>query len=181
MTSRAATSYPGPEWLDTGGELVWRTAFGAWQVEARLPVDGGSCLGLTELTVGLVDGASKEAVRETDGLPAGLLRQIPLAEIKAQARAVLAQRAGQELTGPWPVPSRCRTDIDYALLVAELAHTRASGTTAPQQELADRLRISKAAMSTRIKRATDLGLWDGNQLTPGAVALLVEWKNEQKE
>ncbi|WP_441247024.1 helix-turn-helix domain-containing protein [Kitasatospora sp. McL0602] len=118
---------------------------------------------------------------ETDGIPASLLRQIPFAEIKAQARAILAQESSPGPHAPWPVPTRCRTDLDYALLAAELVRMRATGTTAPQQELADRLGIGKATMSERVKRAKALGLWDGKQLTDKASALLAEWQNRREE
>ncbi|MFJ9523537.1 hypothetical protein ACIRPK_35565 [Kitasatospora sp. NPDC101801] len=123
---------------------------------------------------------------ETDGIPAALLRQIPFAEIKAQARAALLAQEDSwvlemEDRGPLPVPARCRTDLDYALLVGELARMRRTGTTAPQGELAGRLGIGKATMSERIKRAKELGLWDGRQLTAKANALLAEWQNAQGE
>uniref|UniRef100_A0AAU2UZ46 Helix-turn-helix domain containing protein n=1 Tax=Streptomyces sp. NBC_00003 TaxID=2903608 RepID=A0AAU2UZ46_9ACTN len=100
---------------------------------------------------------------ETDGIPASLLRQIPLAEIKAGARSALAKQEDRAMNDLYPVPARCRTEEDYALPVAELARMRATGTTAPQGELASRLGIGKATVSERIKRSKELGLWDGQQ------------------
>ncbi|MYR57999.1 hypothetical protein GTY54_17745 [Streptomyces sp. SID625] len=117
---------------------------------------------------------------ETDGIPAILLRQIPLAEIKAGARAALARQEDRAMNDPYPVPARCRTEEDYALLVAELARMRATGTTAPQQELAGRLGIGKATMSERIKRSKELGLWDGRKLTEKASAILTQWHQGQE-
>ncbi|MEU2777085.1 helix-turn-helix domain-containing protein [Streptomyces sp. NPDC007162] len=117
---------------------------------------------------------------ETDGIPATLLRQIPLAEIKAGARAALARQEDRAMNDAYPVPARCRTEEDYALLVAELARMRATGTTAPQQELAGRLGIGKATMSERIKRSKELGLWDGRKLTEKASAILTQWHQGQE-
>ncbi|MER6914635.1 hypothetical protein ABT354_23430 [Streptomyces sp. NPDC000594] len=117
---------------------------------------------------------------ETDGIPANLLRRIPMAEIKAGARAALARQEDRVMRGPYPVPSRCRSDEDYTLLVAELARMRATGTTAPQGELAGRLGIGKATMSERIKRSKELGLWDGQRLTDKALAILAHWQREQE-
>ncbi|MGW3232441.1 hypothetical protein [Kitasatospora sp. NPDC001095] len=171
---------------DAGGGLVWEADYGPWHVEARMPSAGVPFIGPSELTIRLSAGGADGAVaqaRETDGIPASLLRQIPLAEIKTQARAMLAQEQGQGPTPdrPWPVPARCRTELDYALLVAELVRMRATGTTAPQQSLADRLGIGKPTLSERVKRARTLGLWDGKQLTDKASGLLSEWKKEREE
>lgn len=118
---------------------------------------------------------------ETDGIPALLLRQIPMAEIKAGARAALAEQDDRTVNVPLPVPARCRTEEDYALLVAELARMRATGVVAPQAELARRLNISKTTMSDRIKRAKELGLWDGQRITEKASAVLTRWQNEKKD
>ncbi|MFJ5118994.1 hypothetical protein [Kitasatospora sp. NPDC088548] len=187
MTSQ--TNEPGlpPGWHHEGDSLVWARSYGPWLVKARCP-SGAPFTGPSELTIHLAVGSSVEEVEEgmaaaleTDGIPASLLRQLPFAEIKAQARAVLAQAQDQAPAEPWPVPARCRTDLDYALLVAELVRMRATGTTAPQQGLADRLGIGKATLSERVKRAKALGLWDGKQLTNKASELLAEWKNEREE
>ncbi|MFE6489946.1 hypothetical protein ACFVGN_44420, partial [Streptomyces sp. NPDC057757] len=79
------------------GELVWQANYGPWRVEARFPADGIPFVGPSELTISLsageAPGRADQALaqaRETDGIPASLLRQIPLADIKAQARAALA-------------------------------------------------------------------------------------------
>ncbi len=117
---------------------------------------------------------------KSDGIPASLLRQIPLAEIKAQARAALVRQQDRAMNRPWPVPERCRSETDYALLVAELDRMRATKTTAPQGDLAARLGIGKATMSERIKRAKDLGLWDGKRPTDKAWQLITEWKNDEE-
>ncbi|MGW6456722.1 helix-turn-helix domain-containing protein [Streptomyces sp. NPDC055078] len=117
---------------------------------------------------------------ETDGIPANLLRQIPLSEIKAEARAALSRQGDRSTNVPYPVPARCRTEEDYALLVAELARMRATGTTAPQGELAARLGIGKATMSERIKRSKELGLWDGQRLTGKANTILIQWHQKQE-
>jgi Mn-dependent DtxR family transcriptional regulator len=83
------------------------------------------------------------------------------------------------MNDPYPVPARCRTEEDYALLVAELVRMRATGTTAPQRELAGRLAIGKATMSERIKRSKELGLWGGRKLTEKASAILTQWHQGQ--
>ncbi|MFJ5066559.1 hypothetical protein ACIQC7_09110 [Kitasatospora sp. NPDC088556] len=170
-----------------GGELVWQANYGPWQVEARLPADGVPFAGPSKLTISLSVGETADdadqalaQAGETDGIPAGLLRQIPIAEIKAQARAALAQVQRRDRDEPWPVPARCRTELDYALLVAELARMRATSTTAPQQGLADRLGIGKATLSERVKRAKALDLWDGKQLTSKASGLLAKWEIERE-
>ncbi|MFJ4791912.1 helix-turn-helix domain-containing protein [Kitasatospora purpeofusca] len=187
MTSRTNESDLPPGWQREGESLVWTRSYGPWVVRAHCP-SGAPFTGPSKLTIHLGVGGSVEEIEqgmaaalETDGIPAGLLRQLPFAEIKAQARAVLAQETGNELGEPWPVPTRCRTVLDYAFLVAELVRMRATGTTAPQQELADRLGIGKATMSERIKRATVIGLWDGKQLTGKAKELLAEWQSEREE
>jgi DNA-binding Lrp family transcriptional regulator len=64
-------------------------------------------------------------------------------------------------------------------LVAELVRMRATGTTAPQRELAGRLAIGKATMSERIKRSKELGLWGGRKLTEKASAILTQWHQGQ--
>ncbi|MEU9179226.1 hypothetical protein AB0C90_20650 [Streptomyces sp. NPDC048550] len=173
-------------WQRDGKELVWHRAYGPWLVTARCPV-AAPFNGPSELTIRLAVGGSDEeiteamdAALETDGIPASLLRQIPLAEIKAGARAALAKQEDRAMNDPYPVPARCLTEQDYTLLVAELARMRATGTTAPQGELAGRLGIGKATMSERIKRSKELGLWDGQRLTDKATALLTQWWREQE-
>ncbi|MFE0047277.1 helix-turn-helix domain-containing protein [Streptomyces albireticuli] len=177
-----------PEWTRQGDTLIWRRAYGHWVVTARCPVHA-PFNGPSELTIHLAIGGSEpdseisrviDEVEETDGIPAALLRQIPLAEIKAQARAALAKQEDRAMNAAYPVPARCRTEEDYTLLVAELARMRATGTTAPQGELAGRLGIGKATMSERIKRSKELGLWDGKQLTDKARAILTQWYQDQE-
>ncbi|MFB1041470.1 hypothetical protein [Streptomyces chrestomyceticus] len=175
------------QWRRDGEEIVWSRAYGPWVVEARCPV-AAPFNGPSELSIRLAVGGSSEEIDqamgealETDGIPAALLRQIPLAEVKAGARAALAKQEDRA-TGliPYPVPSRCRTEEDYALLVAELGRMRATGTTAPQGELARRLGIGKATMSERIKRARELALWDGQRLTEKATAILSQWHQNEE-
>ncbi|WP_159399644.1 hypothetical protein [Streptomyces alboflavus] len=176
-----------PEWRRDGSEIVWAQLYGPWRIEARCPV-AAPFNGPSELSIRLNVGGPDEAeiVRlmdqalETDGIPASLLRQIPLAEIKAGARAALAKQEDRAMNDPYPVPARCRTEEDYTLLVAELARMRATGTTAPQGELASRLGIGKATMSERIKRSKELGLWDGQRLTEKASAVLTQWHQDQE-
>ncbi|MFE6688770.1 hypothetical protein ACFVFQ_20140 [Streptomyces sp. NPDC057743] len=175
-----------PEWRRDGSEIVWTQFYGPWRVQARCPVNA-PFNGPSELTINLNVGGDPEVIgrlmdeaEETDGIPASLLRQIPLAEIKAGARAALAKQEDRAMNDPYPVPARCRTEEDYTLLVAELARMRATGTTAPQGELASRLGIGKATMSERIKRSKELGLWDGQRLTQKASAVLTRWHQDQK-
>ncbi|MFI0912896.1 hypothetical protein [Streptomyces abikoensis] len=177
----------GREWHREGSEIVWREVYGPWLVEARCPV-AAPFTGPSELSIRLAVGGSPkeidegmEAALETDGIPASLLRWIPMAEIKGGARAALAQQEDRARgLIPYPVPTRCRTEEDYTLLVAELARMRATGTTAPQGELAGRLGIGKATMSERIKRSKELGLWDGQRLTEKASTILTRWQQEQE-
>ncbi|GGY85820.1 hypothetical protein GCM10010300_32390 [Streptomyces olivaceoviridis] len=176
-----------PQWQREGTEIFWREVHGPWLVEARCPV-AAPFTGPSQLTIRLNIGGpdEDEIVRlmdqalETDGIPATLLRQIPLAEIKAGARAALAQQEDRAMNDPYPVPARCRTEEDYTLLVAELVRMRATGTTAPQRELAGRLGIGKATMSERIKRSKELGLWDGQKLTEKASSILTQWHQDQE-
>lgn len=177
-----------PEWTRHGDELVWHRIYGPWMVTARCPVHA-PFNGPSELVIRLGIGGSDpeseifrlmDEAQETDGIPAALLRQIPLAEIKAQARAALAKQEDRAMNAAYPVPARCRAEEDYTLLVAELARMRATGTTAPQAELAGRLGIGKATMSERIKRSKELGLWDGKQLTDKARAILTQWHQDQE-
>ncbi|MEU4211187.1 hypothetical protein AB0F13_14535 [Streptomyces sp. NPDC026206] len=177
---------PVQEWQREGSEIVWREIYGPWLVEARCPVDA-PFTGPSGLSIRLAVGGSDEevdagmnAALETDGIPASLLRQIPMAEIKAGARAALAKQGDRAMNHPYPVPARCRTEEDYALLVAELARMRATGTTAPQGELASRLGIGKATVSERVKRSKELGLWDGQKPTEKAWSLLTQWRQEQE-
>ncbi|MFJ6103503.1 helix-turn-helix domain-containing protein [Streptomyces sp. NPDC092359] len=175
------------DWERDGVELVWRRVYGPWLVTARCPVaapfNGPSDLSI-KLNVGGPDTAEilrlMDEALETDGIPASLLRQIPMAQIKADARAALAVQEDRAMNGPYPVPARCQTEEDYALLVAELARMRATGTTAPQGELANRLGIGKATMSERIKRSKELGLWDGQRITEKASAILNQWHRDQE-
>ncbi|MCM2390338.1 helix-turn-helix domain containing protein [Streptomyces albipurpureus] len=178
---------PPDGWQREGNELVWNRAYGPWLVTARCPVHA-PFNGPSELTVRLaVGGTDEKAILkdmdqalETDGIPASLLRQIPLAEIKAEARAALSRQEDRAMNDHYPVPARCHTEEDYALLVAELARMRATGTTAPQGELAANLGIGKATMSERIKRSKELGLWDGRRLTEKAHEILIQWRHDQK-
>ncbi|MCM2429351.1 hypothetical protein [Streptomyces sp. RKAG337] len=179
---------PGQDgWQRDGSELVWQRAYGPWLVTARCPVEA-PFTGPSELSIRLAVGGTDEEINhgmqealETDGIPSSLLRQIPFAEIKAGARAALTeQEDGEAPNEPYPVPGRCRTEEDYALLVAELLRMRATGTTAPQGALAGRLGIGKATMSERIKRSKELGLWDGQRLTNKATALLTQWHQERE-
>lgn len=174
------------DWQRDGNELVWHRAYGPWLVTARCPV-AAPFNGPSELTIRLAVGGSEDEITEamdqaleTDGIPANLLRQIPLAQIKAGARAALAKQEDRAMNDPYPVPARCRTEEDYTLLVAELARMRATGTTAPQGELANRLGIGKATMSERIKRSKELDLWDGQRLTGKASAILTQWYQDQE-
>ncbi|MEU9603726.1 winged helix-turn-helix domain-containing protein [Streptomyces sp. NPDC048057] len=177
---------PGQQWRREGAELVWHRTYGPWLVTAHCPV-AAPFTGPSELSIRLTVGGSGEEITramaealETDGIPASLLRQIPLAEIKAGARAALAQQGDRAMNTPYPVPARCRTEEDYALLVGELTRMHATGTTAPQGELAARLGISKGTMSDRIRRAKEMGLWDGG-LTEKASAVLAAWRNHNDE
>ncbi|WP_406221276.1 hypothetical protein [Streptomyces decoyicus] len=174
------------DWQRDGSEIVWRRIYGPWRIEARCPVHA-PFNGPSELSINLNIGGDPEVIgklmseaEETDGIPASLLRQISLAEIKAGARAALAKQEDRAMNEPYPVPARCRTEEDYTLLVAELARMRATGTTAPQGELAGRLGIGKATMSERIKRSKELGLWDGQRLTEKASAILTRWHQDQE-
>lgn len=174
------------EWQRDGSQLVWKRAYGPWLVTARCPV-AAPFNGPSELTIRLAVGGSEDEITEamdqaleTDGIPANLLRQIPLAEIKAGARAALSEQEDRAMNEPYPVPARCLTAEDYTLLVAELARMRATGTTAPQGELAGRLEIGKATMSERVKRSKELGLWDGRRLTDKASAILTQWHQNQE-
>ncbi|HEY8979254.1 MAG TPA: hypothetical protein VIU15_06690 [Streptomyces sp.] len=162
-----------------GHELVWRQSYGPWLVTASANL-GAPFTGPIKLTIQLSIGGSGEEIDrgmaealETDGIPASLLRQIPFAQIKAKFRAALEPQQHKDMSEPWPVPQRCRTELDYALLVAELARMRATGSTAPQGELAARLGVGKATLSERVKRAKELGLWDGKRLTDKATNYLM--------
>ncbi|GAA1922119.1 hypothetical protein GCM10009716_33380 [Streptomyces sodiiphilus] len=184
MNTHSNETGPPQGWQREDGSLKWRHWEGPWKIEITC-MEGGPFNGPTDLSISLhVAGDDETLVRlteeaiSTNGIPASLLRQVPLAEIKAQARAILAPQEGKDMHTPWPVPERCRTDTDYALLVAELARMRATGSTAPQGDLAARLGIGKATMSERIKRAKDRGLWDGRQLTDKARQILNQWKDQ---
>ena len=176
------------EWHHEGSELVWRRYYGPWEVSARADTSA-PFTGPIELKIRLsIGGAGEdEIVRlmdqalETDGIPASLLRQVPFAQIKAQFRAALEPQQNQVMGEPWPVPERCRTELDYALLVAELARLRATDTTAPQGELAARLGVGKATLSERVKRAQELGLWDGKRLTDKATTILNDWLSSDRK
>lgn len=92
----------GQEWQRDGSEIVWTRFYGPWRVEARCPV-AAPFNGPSELTIRLAVGGSgreveegMDAALETDGIPANLLRQIPLAEIKAGP----ARRSPRRMTGP---------------------------------------------------------------------------------
>ncbi|MFI5760203.1 hypothetical protein ACIA8F_04595 [Streptomyces sp. NPDC051563] len=117
-----------------------------------------------------------EIATATEGIPSSVLTAIPLSEVKQTARRILA---GASEVEPWPVPKRCRTEEDYALLVAELIRIRQTGSAAPQQVLAERLGISKGTMSERVKRARELALIppDSLTLTNKAQRLLSEFKD----
>ncbi|MBT2508083.1 hypothetical protein J7I98_19770 [Streptomyces sp. ISL-98] len=175
------------EWRREGSELVWRRYYGPWVVSARADTNA-PFTGPIELRIRLNIGGSAEEIDrgmsdalETDGIPASLLRQIPFAQIKAEFRAALEPEQHRAMSEPWPVPERCRTELDYALLVAELARMRSTGTTAPQGELAARLGVGKATLSERVKRAKELELWDGKQLTDKATAILNDWMNHERK
>lgn len=171
-----------------GHELVWRQLYGPWLVTASANLEA-PFTGPIELRIRLSVGGSDEEIDqgmaealETDGIPASLLRQIPFAQIKAQFRAALAPQPEWSASDPLPVPDRCRSELDYTLLVAELGRLRATGTTAPQGALAARLGVGKATLSERVKRAKELGLWDGKQLTEKATAILNDWlSGDRKE
>ncbi|MEV6838978.1 hypothetical protein AB0N17_31460 [Streptomyces sp. NPDC051133] len=187
MTTRTEENSPPPQWQREGSELVWKRTYGPWLVIARCPVHA-PFNGPSQLSIRLAVGGDAEEIErgmnqalETDGIPASLLRQIPLAEIKAQARAALASQEDRAMNEPWPVPARCRTEQDYTLLVAELDRMRATGTTAPQGELAARLGVGKATLSERVKRAKELDLWDGKQLTDKAMSILNDWLTSNRK
>ncbi|MER6530349.1 hypothetical protein [Streptomyces sp. NPDC001508] len=176
------------EWRREGSELVWRRYYGPWEVSARADTNA-PFTGPIELKIRLSIGGpdEDEIVRlmdqalETDGIPASLLRQVPFSQIKAEFRAALEPEQHQVMGEPWPVPQRCRTELDYALLVAELARLRATDTTAPQGALAARLGVGKATLSERVKRAKELELWDGKRLTDKATAILNDWLSSDRK
>lgn len=176
------------EWHREGGQLVWRRYYGPWEVSARADTNA-PFTGPIELKIRLSIGGPDEGeiVRlmdqalETDGIPASLLRQVPFSQIKAEFRAALEPEQHQVMGEPWPVPERCRTELDYALLVAELARLRATDTTAPQGQLAARLGVGKATLSERVKRAKELELWDGQRLTHKATAILNDWLSSDRK
>lgn len=162
---------------ERGGALVWQNQQGPWAVtvtcDLNAPFDGP-----TEVRVWFSPnpdnpGPDVDAAGATDGIPTTLLRSIPLTEIRAHARSLRKQPVAglPKLSGA--VPKRMTSETDYALLVAELVAVRASGEKAPQAALAERLGIGKATLSERVKRARELGLWDGKELTAKAVELVL--------
>ncbi|MFZ3495626.1 hypothetical protein ACODT5_20775 [Streptomyces sp. 5.8] len=155
------------------GVLTWEESQGPWEVlvtcDLNAPFDGPS-----EVRVWFSPdldnpGPDVDAATATDGIPTTLLRAIPLTEIRARARSLRRQEAPAR--EPAPVPARMTSERDYVLLVAELARVRASGVKSPQAALAARLGIGKATLSERIKRAKQLGLWDGKELTAKAIQM----------
>ncbi|MFB7180891.1 hypothetical protein ACFCYI_24720 [Streptomyces sp. NPDC056257] len=184
-TEEAAT---GGEWSQEGSALVWRRAYGPWVVRAVTDTNA-PFYGPSTLTIHLAAGGSDDEIdqamaeaQETDGIPAALLRQVPFAKIKAESRALVSRADSTEAAlRPWPVPARCHSETDYALLVGELYRMRKTGTTAPQGELAARLGIGKATMSERVKRAKELDLWDGKTPTTKAFRLLAELEHQEEQ
>ncbi|MFJ9522542.1 hypothetical protein ACIRPK_30365 [Kitasatospora sp. NPDC101801] len=149
---------PGWSWR-ADGALAWRQEHGPWRVEMACS-PGAPFSGPYEMKVWLDAGGdatqeAMDAAEESDGIPSALLNRLPLAEIKQTARRLVAEASPEP---PWPVPKRCATDEDFALLAAELVRIKATGASAPQQVLADRLGVGKATMSERVKRARGRGL-----------------------
>ncbi|MGW5396735.1 hypothetical protein [Streptomyces sp. NPDC003952] len=189
MTTEEAAA-TGGDWTEQqdGDVIAWTRFYGPWRVQARThknaPFSGPSELSIS-LAVGggpdEIDALMSEAL-ETDGIPAALLRQIPFSKIKAESRALVSRADSTEAAlQPWPVPARCHSETDYALLVGELYRMRKTGTTAPQGELATRLGIGKATMSERVKRAKELDLWDGKTPTIKALRLLGEFEQQEDQ
>ncbi|MER5417637.1 Lrp/AsnC family transcriptional regulator [Streptomyces virginiae] len=166
-------------------DLLWEDERGPWAIKVtcnlNAPFDGP-----TEVRVWFTadpddPGPEVDAAMATDGIPTTLLRAIPLVEIRGKARACRKHRAEAPEVPHEPVPKRMATERDYALLAAELFRVRSMGGRAPQAALAKRQGIAKATLSERIKRARDLGLWDGKALTSTAVALILTGKASSAE
>lgn len=171
MTETGKATGVGPDPLPVGwsrradGALVWQQKHGPWRVE-MICSPGAPFSGPYEMKVWLAVGGdmaqeAMDAAEETDGIPSALLSRLPLAEIKQTARRLVAEASPE---APWPVPERCATDEDFALLAAELVRIKATGASAPQQVLADRLGVGKATMSERVKRARGRGLLVADRL-----------------
>lgn len=161
-----------------GGVLTWTNRQGPWAVTVTCDVDAPFD-GPSEVRVWFSPDPDNpepdvDAAIASDGIPTTVLRNIPLAEIRAHARSLKAG-AVSPMEGPrFPVPARMRSESDYALLVAELMRVRQSGEKNPQAALAAHLGIGRATMSERVKKAAELGLWNATSkhVMPKAVALI---------
>ncbi len=156
---------------ERGGSLIWQNRQGPWAVtvtcDLSAPFDGPSEVRVWFSPDPDKPDADVEAAIGSDGIPTTLLRNIPLAEIRTHAREIRRQELPD-----LAVPDRMRSEADYVRLAMSLAKVRASGEKSPQAALAARLGIGKATMSERVKKARELGLWDGKEVTPKAVEVL---------
>ncbi|MFI5703755.1 hypothetical protein ACIA78_27380 [Streptomyces xanthochromogenes] len=169
---------------ERGGSLIWQNRQGPWAVtvtcDLSAPFDGPGEVRVWFSPDPDNPAPDVDAAIASDGIPTTLIRSIPLAEIRAHARELRGTEAIGELEAieaemsakPVEVPARMRTEADYIRLAQALAQVRASGEKSPQAALAARLGIGKATMSERVKKARELGLWDGREVTPKAHEVL---------
>ncbi|MFD7082268.1 hypothetical protein [Streptomyces sp. NPDC059918] len=164
-----------------GGVLTWTNRQGPWAVavtcDVNAPFDGPSEVRVWFSPDPDAPDADVDSAIASDGIPTTVLRNIPLAEIRAHARTLKREGAQTPIEGPRiPVPARMKSDKDYVLLVVELMRVRAAGEKNPQAALAAQLGIGRATMSERVKKAGELGLWNSfhKSITDKGVKLLRE-------
>ncbi|MFZ3498020.1 hypothetical protein ACODT5_33170 [Streptomyces sp. 5.8] len=118
------------------------------------PWDGPTSLEVTARDV--------DAVVETDGITAELLRKLPMGEIRKQLKQIRAQ-LGSAVSpgGSGVVLERVETDLEYALMAREYLRLVEQGFRSPIARLADGWGMSRNTISGRIRRARAMGFLDG--------------------
>ena len=146
-------------WRVDGDDLVHEAELHGWRLTV-VSVLGAPWDGPTRLRIDPPEDLN--AVIETDGITAELMRSISMAEIRRTAkelRARLGRAADGSVAGG--VLERVETDHDYALMSREYVRLVEQGYRSPVTRLATAWGMSRNTISGRIRRARAMGFLDG--------------------
>lgn len=146
-------------WRVDGDDLVHEAELHGWRLTV-VSVLSAPWDGPTSLRIDPPDDL--DAVVETDGITAELMRSISMAEIRRttrELRARLGRAADGSVAGG--VLERVETDHDYALMSREYVRLVEQGYRSPITRLAMAWGMSRNTISGRIRRARATGFLDG--------------------
>lgn len=160
---------------EVGGHAGWWIEV---EFDSHAPWDGPTGL---QIKTDFSTDEGLSAVADTSGLTTGLLRSVPLGDIRREYKDI--RRALRTLFGTLTA-ERVESDRDLALVARHYAELVAEGHRSPIVELSEIWAVGRKTMSARVQRARARGLLEGekhkpaNRLTDKARQLIAEQPRE---